>query len=243
MNSAEITLVLPTHNEELGIIQLLDEIKSFASNQAYSLRVFVSEDGSTDKTRQVVEAFIRATDSQTFRVELSAPAGRLGYSKGVLRGLEACTSEIICFIDSDGQCNPSEVNLLLERLNPGSIIIGVRTPRRDGLNRLLYSRLFRVAFRLFGGPRLEDPSSPFILAYRKDLRQFLDQISPKLSFGFWWEFQLRANKNGMRIIEVPITHRARFIGETQVYKTHKLPKIIISHLFGLYLLRRELQKR
>lgn len=242
MNSAEITLVLPTHNEELGIIQLLEEIKSFATNQPYSLGVYVSEDGSTDKTRQVVETFIRATDSQTFQVELSAPAGRLGYSKGVLRGLEACTSKIVCFIDSDGQCNPSEVNLLLERLNSGSIIVGVRTPRRDGLNRLFYSRLFRVAFRLFGGPKLEDPSSPFILAYRKDLR-FLDQISPKLSFGFWWEFQLRANKNGVRIIEVPITHRARFIGETQVYKFHKLPKIIISHLFGLYLLRRELQTR
>ena len=242
MNSREITLVLPTHNEELGIIQLLDEIKTFASNQSYSLRVYVSEDGSTDKTRQVIGAFIQAADSQTFRVELSEPAGRLGYSKGVLRGLEACTSEIVCFIDSDGQCNPSEVNFLLERLEPGSIIVGVRTPRRDGLNRLLYSRLFNMAYRLFGGPKLGDPSSPFILAYRKDLR-FLDLISPKLSFGFWWEFQLRAHKNGMKIIEVPITHRARFIGETQVYKFRKLPKIVISHLFGLYFLRRELQTK
>ena len=242
MNSDEITLVLPTHNEELGIIRLLDEIKKFASNQSYLLRVYVSEDGSTDETRQVIGNYIETEDSQTFRVGLSAPAGRLGYSKGVLRGLEACTSEIVCFMDSDGQCNPSEVNFLLERLESGSIVVGVRTPRRDGLNRLFYSRLFNMAYRLFGGPKLEDPSSPFILAYRKDLK-FLDQISPKLSFGFWWEFQMRAHKDGMKIVEVATTHRARFVGETQVYKFRKLPKIVITHLSGLYLLRQELQAK
>jgi hypothetical protein len=94
-------------------------------------------------------------------------------------------------------------------------------------------------FRIFFGLNLKDPSSPFITAFKKDL-DFLSFVDLKLSFGFWWEFQARIADQGLKLIEIPVEHRVRSEGKTQVYLLRKLPKIVFTHLKGLILLRNEL---
>jgi hypothetical protein len=94
---------------------------------------------------------------------------------------------------------------------------------------------------MFGFPKLIDPSSPFVVAYLEDIKD----ISTKefhLNYGYWWEFQARVASAGLSIVELPVRHRVRFAGETQVYTPSKLPKIVYSHLLGLNKLRHELRK-
>lgn len=235
-----LTIVLPAHNEGESIFHTLMELDGVAQKLTdFELTVYVSEDGSKDNTREKVLRAVASARNCT--IKLSPPSNRLGYSRGVLRGIKESNTEFIGFMDSDGQCDPTFLPMLCEKIVPGVVVVGFRHPRRDSVLRKFYSRLFYVAYRFYGGPKRKDPSSPFLIAFRQDL-DFLTEIVPKLSFGFWWEFQMRLKSRHIGVIEIPIEHRKRSFGETQVYGLKKLPKIIISHIWGLHMLKNELRK-
>jgi glycosyltransferase involved in cell wall biosynthesis len=231
-----ITCVIPAHNEGGSIYETILEIDASVAGIS-SFVVFVSEDGSKDNTRD--EVLRASTIVENLTVNLASPANRLGYSKAVQRGIIECETELICFMDADGQCDPRDITRLINEIKSGKIVIGYRNPRVDGFNRILYSKLFGIAYRLLGGPKRIDPSSPFVLAYTKDIRS-LGSISCHLNFGFWWEFQWRIEALGLRTSQIPVNHRVRTAGETQVYTLKRLPKIINTHLKGLWSLRKEL---
>ncbi|MGA1391459.1 MAG: glycosyltransferase family 2 protein, partial [Candidatus Nanopelagicales bacterium] len=184
---------------------------------------------------------LRASIDCKTEIKLSEDSERLGYSRAVQNSIKICNTDIFIFMDSDGQYDPKEIPKLLEKLAPKTIVCGYRNPRIDPWQRILYSNLFKVVFYLFFRIKLIDPSSPFIAAYAKDL-DFLQNSKIKLDYGFWWEFQARINKQNIKVIEIPVIHRQRLVGKTQVYKITKLPRIIFTHLIGLYMLKKELSK-
>lgn len=231
-----LTLVLPAHNEELSIRQTIREIVDKVPTEV-NLTIFVSEDGSSDSTREIVkEESIRTSKC---RIKLSETAGRLGYSKAVVRGISSCETEIIAFMDSDGQVDPENIFKLLKYLEAEKFITGYRAPRNDPVIRIIYSALFGFAYTLLGGPKRKDPSSPFVMCYLKDVK-FLTQVDLKLEFGFWWEFQWRLYSKGLKTTEVPINHRIRTAGSTKVYSIKRIPKIAFTHVVGLLKLRHEI---
>ena len=231
-----ITLVLPAYNEGKTIKSTLLEIDAKIKS-SLKVTIFVSEDGSKDDTRsEVLEA---AKLVQVCHIVLAEPSDRLGYSKGVLRGISECNTELIGFMDSDGQCDPAELESLMEKVQKGKIVVGYRNPRIDSKARIAYSKAFGLAYRFFGGPKRKDPSSPFVVCYLKDIL-FLVEATPQLSYGFWWEFQSRIHKRGISVVETPIKHRNRSAGKTQVYALPRIPRIVYTHLIGLYKLHKEL---
>ncbi len=231
-----VTCVLPAHNEGESIRQTLLEINNVIGSRV-SLTIFVSEDGSSDETRDEVLSVSLAGLSSS--IELSSPSNRLGYSKAVQRGIANSSSSLTLFMDADGQCDPADFEALLEAFEPGSVVVGYRNPRVDSFQRKLFSRLFGLAYRLLGFPSLRDPSSPYVLVETRAIESF-SSTDWRLSFGFWWEFQARIAALGLPVVEVPVRHRPRASGETQVYRLRKLPDIIASHLRGLALLRQDL---
>jgi glycosyltransferase involved in cell wall biosynthesis len=233
-----VTLVLPAHNEAQSIARTLHEIDNSSFND-FVLTIFVSEDGSSDQTREVVTE--TAHKMKNWTIILSKPSPRLGYSQAILRAYHECKTELIAFMDADGQYYPSDLQILLNAVAPGRVAVGHRSPREDSWIRLLYSKAFGVAYRLHGGPRRKDPSSPVVVALLTDL-YFLKNIDPKLKYGFWWEFQMRISKKPIEVLEVPVRHRPRYDGKTQVYGLKKIPKITWTHLIGLYRLKRELKR-
>jgi dolichol-phosphate mannosyltransferase len=236
MNS--LTLILPAFNEGLSIRDTLKEIDSSVP-RGLKVTIFVSEDGSTDNTREEVMAYSR--ESKNVSVKLSAASGRLGYSRAVLRGIAECKTNLIGFMDADGQCDPKDFKKLVEVLELNKIVVGYRDPRVDSKNRIIYSKLFGVFYRLLGGPKLIDPSSPVIVCNTSEIKA-LANTTPKLSFGFWWEFQMRVASMNLEVIQVSIKHRVRSAGQTQVYSLKRIPKIVMTHMLGLILLKKEIRR-
>jgi len=234
-----ITCVIPAHNEGKGICETILEIDSQIPS-SLDFVIFVSEDGSKDNTRD--EVLRASTLVKNSTVVLAGPASRLGYSKAVQRGIAECTTDLICFMDADGQCDPRDIKRLLSEMSSNcQIIVGYRDPRVDGFNRIAYSKLFGVVYRLLGGPKRKDPSSPFLLAKTEEVRT-IGGVDCHLSFGFWWEFQWRIQAMGLTVVQIPVNHRVRIAGETQVYTFKRLPRIIWTHIIGLWNLRSELKQ-
>jgi glycosyltransferase involved in cell wall biosynthesis len=233
----KVSIVLPAHNEGKSIYETLNEIQQKISNDnQFEYEIFVSEDGSSDNTRDEV---LRIVKDSKIKVNLSPETERLGYSKAILRAINLVNSEILLFMDSDGQYDPSEIPNLLSRLEPGRIVVGYRNPRVDSKLRIIYSSAFKVVFYILFRLKLKDPSSPFIAAYKGDI-SFLEKVQFYLAYGFWWEFQARINRKQLKITELPVVHRNRIQGETQVYTLKKLPQIVRTHLLGLIQLKKEI---
>ena len=235
-----VAVILPTYNEGKSIFDTLIEIeKSLISDDNYIFKIFVAEDGSSDNTRSEVQRFAVQSKIQTI---LAAESPRLGYSRGVQRAILENTESILVFLDSDGQYDPDEIKILVRDLEEKTIVVGVRSPRNDSKLRIIYSNLFGLVYKLIFRIYLSDPSSPFIAANKKDI-DFLSDSEIKLDFGFWWEFQARIASKKLKIKEIPVKHRKRIDGKTQVYVLNKLLKIVATHLIGLVKLRKELNKK
>ena len=237
MRGVAIEIVLTAHDEEATIGTTVGDFLAAADRHGLDLRILVAEDGSSDRTRAIVTELAERSGGC---VRLTPPAERKGYSLAVADAYRLTRGEVVVCCDGDGQYVPEDLPRLLAALAPGAIVAGARSPRQDARARLLASWAFGCVYRLLGGVRMKDPSSPFVAAFRGDVMRFLP-ARPVLPQGFWWEFFARADAAGLRIIEVPVTHRRRE-GQTRVYRLPRLPRIAFVHVVGLIRLRRELKR-
>jgi len=231
-----IDVVLPAHNEADSIGATLREFHEVAQAAGLTVRFIVSEDGSSDATVMIVR-----TLATTLPITLLSEARRKGYSRAVTDGLRASTAGLVACVDADGQCDPRDLARLRDALDGHDLVVGRRIRRADHWSRLLMSRAFRVVFSMLFSVSLHDPSSPYLLIRRAALERVLATDPGILPQGFWWEFYARAAHLRLTMTEVPVAHRARSAGRTQVYLPTKIPRIALVHLIGLIRLRRELR--
>ena len=232
-----IEIVTPVHNEGASIYSTLDEYYTFLKNVDIDIKFVISEDGSTDDTLNEIEKFGLKTD-----IKLITSKNRKGYSKAVIDGLKETSSDIVCFIDSDGQCDPKDLLKLLEKFNGNNLVIGNRKPRSDNSFRLFISFIFKIFYVYLTKVKLSDPSCPYFISSRKNIEKILDfENIGILKQGFWWEFYARATYLNIDILEVTVNHRKRKSGSTVVFKTTKLPRIAIDHIFSLFKLSKILK--
>ena len=232
-----IEIVTPVHNEGASIYSTLDEYYTFLKNADIDIKFVISEDGSTDDTLNEIEKFSFKTD-----IKLITSKNRKGYSKAVIDGLKETSSDIVCFIDSDGQCDPKDLLKLLEKFNGNNLVIGNRKPRSDNSFRLFISFIFKIFYVYLTKIKLSDPSCPYFISSRKNIEKILDTENIGIvKQGFWWEFYARATYLNIDILEVTVNHRKRKSGSTVVFKTTKLPRIAIDHIFSLFKLSKILK--
>jgi len=220
-SSAPIDVVLPAHNEGDGIASTLREFYEVVTTKGgIAVRFVVAEDGSTDNTVEVLNGL-----KDEFPLQLLSFSERKGYSKAVVDGLRATTSDVVAFIDSDGQCDPADFASLIEALPTADLVIGYRNPRHDAGYRKVMSFAFKTVYERIFPVRLKDPSCPFLLVKRPALEAILRGNPGLLRQGFWWEFNARAQSAGLTVRQLPVHHRARTEGETKVYRPAKIPGI------------------
>jgi dolichol-phosphate mannosyltransferase len=225
-NNFELEILLPVHNEAGSIGPVINEIYGELSGKV-RFRFIVCEDGSRDNTKQILREL-----EKTYPMKLVMSDERKGYSKAVRDGMFASTAPYLLCLDSDGQCDPKDLWKLWQFRNDFDMISGWRVKRADTLARKTFSRFFYMFYKILFHPPLHDPSSPFVLS-RKAAVQKLAPEMRLMKQGFWWEYTARAYRRGLRIKEVPVNHRLRSAGETQVYKISKMPGIFFGHLYAL----------
>ncbi|MEM0096322.1 MAG: glycosyltransferase family 2 protein [Candidatus Bathyarchaeia archaeon] len=235
VGKAPVAVLMPVHNEDKIIEEVVTEFYSVIGS-IMPLELVLSEDGSTDATRDVIEGLSR-------KIPLKAILSphRKGYAGGIKDGLTLVESEYVLITDSDGQHDPKDFWKLWELRTKYDIVSGYREKRADPLYRRVMSKTFQMMVKhACGLPNFVDMTAPFKLMETKVAKEIAKECK-YMSESFWNEFIARAYSKGLSIIEIPVNHRSRKDNSsTRVYKPWKIPKIVWAQLNALAKLRLEI---
>ncbi len=213
ISSPKIVVIIPAHNEEDSIGKVVNDIpKDWVSD------VIVCSNNSTDNTKQVAET------AGAIVLEES----RKGYGWACIKGMEYADQmtvrpDIIVFMDGDYSDFPQELPNLVKPIIEDDIVlvIGSRAkgqkesgsmtiPQRFG--NWLSTRLMH----LFYGVKYSD-LGPFRAMKFNELLQL---NMSEMTFGWTIEMQIKAAKQNMKSLEVPVNYKVR-IGDSKVSGTVK----------------------
>ena len=203
-----VAVVIPTLNEEEPITEVIHAVPRHAVDE-----VIVVDSSSEDRT------VARAREAGA-RVIVER---QRGYGRACAAGARAAHEcDVIVFLDGDGSDRPELVTLLLAPIlaDTHDFVIGTRTrgEREPGSMNALQIVAGYVAgalTRLLYGVAYTD-----MCAFRAIRREALDRLGMReMTYGWNLEMQMRAARAGLRILEVPVSHRRRMGGASKVSGT------------------------
>jgi len=209
MDAPELSLVLPAFNESAVIAQAIAEAESALSQLFASFEILVVDDGSTDDTARIVRSCM-ALAPHTRLIRL--PENR-GYGTALRTGFEAAAAPLVAFTDADCQFDLLDLGPMAKLAAEAPIVAGYRHDRQDSARRIFYSRGYNVLARAALGTRVRDCDCALKVFHRTALAKLLPETN-----GFFVNAEMltRARLLGLRVVEIPVTHRPRLGGESKV---------------------------
>lgn len=201
-----LSFVIPIKDEEKSLEKLFREIETVAKYSAKKYEVIFVDDGSRDKSIQVIKRLKRANK----RIRCLKLRGNFGKSIALMTGFKHAKGDIIFTLDGDLQDNPKEVPKFLEKINAGyDLVSGWKKKRYDPISKTLPSKIGNYLTRVLTGVKIHDLNCGF-KAYKKEVVKNL-----KLSGELYKFIPIIASKDRFRVAEVIVEHRKRIYGESK----------------------------
>jgi dolichol-phosphate mannosyltransferase len=199
-----VSVIVPVYNEVAHVDELLRAIHASPVKK----EIIIVDDGSTDGTREKLQAMPLADD-----VTVIFHENNCGKGAAIRTALEYARGEYILIQDSDLEYSPQDYAPLLQPLkqNHANVVYGVRPDRPErGLRFFLGAKLLTHLANLLYGAGIHDEAT----CYKVFRRSVLAQIDLDCHrFEFCPEVTAKLSRIGERIAEVPISYAPRTAGE------------------------------
>lgn len=220
-----LSVIVPAFNEERRLPQTLQTISDYLARQSYASELIVVDDGSMDRTAQIVEAFCATHPN----VKLIRNDHR-GKGYAVRTGMLAARGHIVLFSDADLSTPIEEIAEMLPWFERGyGVVIGSREGKgarriKEPFYRHIMGRVFNMIVRLLTVRGIDDTQCGF-KAFRDDVARDVfsrmklygenaKRVTDAMVTGFDVEVLYLAQKAGVKIKEVPVEWR--YGNETKV---------------------------
>jgi len=203
----DLSIVLPIYNESENIPRLYDELMPALERLGRSFEVIAVDDGSRDNSLAVLKQLAEA-DPHLVVVSLRR---NFGQTAAFAAGFEQARGATVITIDADGQNDPADIALLLDKMAEGyDIVSGWRQNRKEPLlTRKIPSRVANAIITGNTGISLHD-SGCSLKAYDyeviKSVKLYGDMHRFIPAFASWM---------GVKVAEVPVNDRARQFGQSK----------------------------
>lgn len=200
----EYSVVIPFYNEAANAAALLAEVDATMQGLRGGYEVLMVNDGSSDNTAGILARF--AADHPQYQL-LSLVPNR-GQASALYHGLKAAAAPLVITMDGDGQNCPADIPALLAGLGDADMIVGIRQDRQDTWLRRKISRLANAVRSRILGDGVSD-SGCALKVFRREVVASFIPIRTLYSF-----MPAMAVAAGFRVVEAPVTHRARGGGKS-----------------------------
>ncbi|TPV32306.1 glycosyltransferase family 2 protein [Paucihalobacter ruber] len=201
--SYQLTIVIPVYNEADNLLRVEKECVEFFKNASVISKVLFVNDGSTDKSQQLIEEICTRNKDFTF---ISFKENR-GLSAAIKAGFDYTSTPLVGYIDADLQTSPEDFNKLLEYSKDYHLVTGVRADRKDSFVKNMSSKIANGIRRTFTNDGMDDTGCPLKIIhtdYAKRIPMFkgLHRFLPAMIL----------LQNG-KIIQIPVQHFPRIAGK------------------------------
>ena len=223
----DISVVVPVFNEEENLEELYRELAGALQKTGRTHEIILIDDGSTDSSWTA----LRSLQQKDGRVKLIRLRRNFGQTAALAAGFDRARGEIIISLDADLQNDPSDIPLLVQKVEEGyDIVSGWRKSRKDKFfSRRVPSRIANRLISWLTGVRLHD--------YGCTLKAFRSEVIKNIKlYGELHRFiPAIASQLGVRISEVEVNHRPRKHGKSK-YSIFRFTKVILDMLTVKFLL-------
>lgn len=209
----DLAVVMPVYNEEACIADVVKSWEKLLSGLGISFRMIVLNDGSRDRTKDVLAAFSGSDHIEVMNKENSGhgPTILVGYHEAVK------LAPWVFQTDSDGEMGAEHFPLLWSSRENYDALFGVRAGRQQNCGRKLISAVSRATVRLVFGAGIADVNTPYRLMRADLLKQIIDHI-PDDTFAPNVIISGAFAKAGTRIYNYPVPHEPRRTGTVSIVK-------------------------
>jgi dolichol-phosphate mannosyltransferase len=213
-------IVLPTFNEAENLLPLVTQLLSLP---LIDFHILIIDDNSQDGTGKLAEE-IQQKNSE--RVSVIHRPGKMGLGTAYVTGFSWALrrgADQVIQMDSDFSHSPKYLTQFVAKINDYDVVVGSRyvpggklDPRWSGWRYFLSKWANSIWVHLILGLQVRDATAGFKCWSRRALEKIsLDDV---LSNGYVFQVEMAylCEKNGLRILEIPIYFEDRRIGKSKM---------------------------
>ncbi len=215
-----LSIFFPSLNDAQSLPYMVTRAYEAARSITHNFEIIIIDDGSTDDTLRVVSELRR--HYRHLRL-VTHPKNR-GYGGALISGFTAAKKEWVFYTDGDGQYDPSELTLLINKASSRTDVVnGYKEKRHDPLMRIIAGSIYNWFIRIIYHPPIRDIDCDFRLI-RRSLLKRLDLTSQ--SGAICLELVTKLHHRGARFREVAVHHYPRLFGRSQFFSLRRIAKTI-----------------
>ena len=206
----DISIIIPVFNEENCIGETLDRIVSYMSSKNLSYEIIVADDGSTDRTKDIVEKF--AKQNQNVEIKFVSLGIHRGKGFAVKLGMKEAKGDYVIFLDVDLSTDISEIDKFLNHIKEYDIVIGSRALKDSKIlfhqpfYREICGKLFNKFLKVVLGLPYNDTQCGAKMFRNFVAKQIFNKVNID-GFAFDAEVLLLAKIQNYKVVEIPIIWR------------------------------------
>jgi glycosyltransferase involved in cell wall biosynthesis len=229
MNTSDpikLSVVIPVYNERRTIEEVLLRVQAVRIDK----EIIVVDDGSTDGTRELLEAIVLGGSGQspesgptrhrpsidTARLKVCFQSPNRGKGAALRRGFQEAVGEIVIIQDADLEYDPQEYLQLIDPIERGMADVVYGSRFLGGAHRVLLfwhsvaNRFLTLTSNMLTNLNLTDVWTCY-KAFRREVLQRIELKEDR--FGFEPEVTAKVAELQCRIYEVPISYWGRTYNE------------------------------
>jgi len=195
----DFSVVLPCLNEGETLEKVISQVQNFADRHGLQVEILVADNGSSDGSQEIA----RSRGAKVIDVP------QKGYGRALSAGIENAAHEFIVIGDSDGSYALDDLNSFLSELKNGADLVvgnrfsgGIEPGAMPWLHKYIGNPVLSWLGRIFFKIQIHDFHCG-MRALKRDAVIALNLKSAGMEFAS--EMIVKANLNGLRIVEVPTT--------------------------------------